>query len=286
MLANASLDDPAWVPLAPLLTSSGLDGALVDDDTASVPAGPDSTITIGPAEVRTLHLGATAPIARLTCGATEAAAMPRVVVETVMPSVDDGRFPAKRQVGEMVEVSADLFADGHDRIAAALLWRPADEEAWREAPMAAIGNDRWVGRFPLGRIGRHLFTILAWKDCFGNFAEELEKKHAAGLPIDLELEEGRLLVLEMAAQGRLEPSPPILPLSPTAWRKPIPRSAAACCSPRRTGAVDGGGARAAACASASDGIPGRGRAPRRQLRQLVRAVSPLAIGRARPSRNV
>ena len=42
--------------------------------------------------------------------------------------------------------------------------------------------------------------MLAWKDRFGNFAEELEKKHAAGQPIELELEEGRLLVGEAAAQ--------------------------------------------------------------------------------------
>ncbi|MGA8403016.1 MAG: maltotransferase domain-containing protein, partial [Stellaceae bacterium] len=89
----------------------------------------------------------------------------------------------------------------HDRLAAALLWRAADEEVWREAPMNAAGNDRWVGRFPLARVGRYLFTILAWKDRFGTFAEELEKKHAAGLPVALELEEGRLRIEEAAAQA-------------------------------------------------------------------------------------
>jgi starch synthase (maltosyl-transferring) len=67
--------------------------------------------------------------------------------------------------------------------------------------MLAAGDDRWVGRFPLNRIGRHLFTILTWKDRFGNFAEELEKKSGAGLPIEMELEEGRLLVEEWVAQA-------------------------------------------------------------------------------------
>jgi starch synthase (maltosyl-transferring) len=69
--------------------------------------------------------------------------------------------------------------------------------------MTPLGNDRWIGRFPLARLGRHLFTVLAWKDRFGSFAEELEKKHAAGLPIDLELEEGRLLIAESAATPEL-----------------------------------------------------------------------------------
>src|SRR6266700_4418333 len=67
--------------------------------------------------------------------------------------------------------------------------------------MTPLGNDRWTGRFPLARLGRHLFTVLAWKDHFGTFAEELEKKHAAGVPVDLELEEGCRLIADCAAQS-------------------------------------------------------------------------------------
>jgi starch synthase (maltosyl-transferring) len=201
VLANASLDDPVRVTLAPLLTASGVDGVLVDDPVAGVSAGPDGAITVGPAEVRTLQFRPAPPIDRAERNAVEAATMPRVAIEAVAPSVDDGRFPAKRLVGEVVEVAADLISDGHDRLAAALLWRAADEDSWREAPMSAAGNDRWVGRFPLSRIGRYLFTILAWKDRFRSFAEELEKKDAAGLPIVLELEEGRLLIEEAAARA-------------------------------------------------------------------------------------
>ncbi len=49
----------------------------------------------------------------------------RVVVEGVHPEVDAGRFPVKRVVGEEVVVSADVHADGHDVLAAALLYRKA-----------------------------------------------------------------------------------------------------------------------------------------------------------------
>src|SRR6202035_4531504 len=91
VLANASLDDPVRVPLAPLLTASGLDGALVDDDDTGVSAGPDGAITIAPAEVRMLHISAAPPIGRPQRNAVEAATMPRIAIEAVAPSVDDGR---------------------------------------------------------------------------------------------------------------------------------------------------------------------------------------------------
>ena len=42
----------------------------------------------------------------------------RAVVEAVRPEVDGGRFPIKRTVGEEVVVTADVFADGHDQVAA------------------------------------------------------------------------------------------------------------------------------------------------------------------------
>jgi starch synthase (maltosyl-transferring) len=200
VLANASLDTSVRVSIAPLLMASGLDGAVLDNEPATEPLDLDGALVIAPAEVRTLRIAGTPPIPRAERNPVEAATMPRVAIENVAPTVDDGRFPAKRLVGDTVEVSADLISDGHDRLAAALLWRPADETAWREAPMAASGNDRWVGRFPLSRVGRYLFTILAWKDRFGNFAEELEKKHAAGVAIELELEEGRLLIENSVAQ--------------------------------------------------------------------------------------
>jgi starch synthase (maltosyl-transferring) len=211
VLVNASLDNPVRIPLAPLLTAIGIPGALIQDGLHAI--GPEGTLTIGPAEVRTLNVITTAPVGRLERDVIEAAKMPRVAIEAVMPSVDEGCFPAKRLVGEMVEVSADVISDGHDRLAAALLWRPADEGDWHEVPMHALGNDRWIGRFPLSRLGRHLFTILAWKDRFGNFAEELEKKHAAGLPIDLELEEGRLLIEESAAQADPAAAPGLVALA-------------------------------------------------------------------------
>jgi starch synthase (maltosyl-transferring) len=47
-----------------------------------------------------------------------------VIVEHVRPEIDAGRFPIKRTLGERVHVTADIFADGHDVVAAVLRDRP------------------------------------------------------------------------------------------------------------------------------------------------------------------
>ena len=68
--------------------------------------------------------------------------------------MDGGRSPVKRIVGETVEVWADIFTDGHEKIAAEVLYRPSTELEWRRAPMAFFDNDRWRGSFPLERNAR------------------------------------------------------------------------------------------------------------------------------------
>jgi starch synthase (maltosyl-transferring) len=48
----------------------------------------------------------------------------RVVIEGVTPEIDAGRFPIKRIIGDETVVEADIFTDGHDALAAALLYCP------------------------------------------------------------------------------------------------------------------------------------------------------------------
>src|SRR5690606_30570990 len=56
----------------------------------------------------------------------------RVVIESVRPEVDCGRFAAKRVVGDWVVVEADVFTDGHDRIACRLAYRGPGDTEWQE----------------------------------------------------------------------------------------------------------------------------------------------------------
>ena len=125
----------------------------------------------------------------------------RVAIEKVTPELDGGRFAIKRVVGDVVEAEADIFADGHDKLAACVRYRAADEAEWREAPMAFVDNDRWAGRFSLTRNTRYVYTIEAWRDVFASWRLEVTKKHDAGVPITLELQEGRDLVAKTAAKA-------------------------------------------------------------------------------------
>ena len=130
-----------------------------------------------------------------------ATAASRVAIEAIEPAVDAGRFAVKRVVGERVTVMADIFADGHGKIAAALQWRAGDEVAWHETVMRPDSNDRWSGQFLLERVGPYWFRVLAWPDRFATWRDELSKKHAAGLDVTLELEEGKRLIEAMAPEA-------------------------------------------------------------------------------------
>ncbi|MBV1799855.1 alpha-1,4-glucan--maltose-1-phosphate maltosyltransferase [Siccirubricoccus sp. G192] len=204
VLANADLRAGAPVSAEALLPGAG--GGFARFRPAWPEAGealvPGATLHLDAGEVRLFEAEAPRPILLPEDeDALAAAEAPRIGIEAVTPTVDAGRFPVKRVVGEVVEVSCDLICDGHDKLGAALLWRPADEPDWREARLRPLGNDRWAAAFPLERMGRHVFMVEAWRDAFASFRDELEKKHSAGVPVALELEEGRLLVAGAAERA-------------------------------------------------------------------------------------
>ena len=130
-----------------------------------------------------------------------ASAAPRLAIEHITPSVDDGRFVVKRVVGEAVRVEADIFGDGHDPLAAVLLWRAGDEDDWQEVRMQLFENDRWRAEFTPLRMGRHEFAIEAWRNPFAIFRYEFTKKHDARLDLKLEIQEGINLVKEALASA-------------------------------------------------------------------------------------
>ena len=155
----------------------------------------------------------------------------RVVIERIRPEIDGGRFAIKRAIGEQVDVSADIFADGHDVVAVVLRDRrrltaeiaktaeeysdqkifsassadsavKRDRDDWRETPMtpAAPGTDQWTASFDTAEIGWHEYEIVAWVDRFLTWRRDLALKAGAGQDIALELLEGSLLVREAAAR--------------------------------------------------------------------------------------
>src|SRR5438105_3762150 len=93
---------------------------------------------------------------------------PRIVIQYPSPSVDDGRYPAKRCVGDQVQVEADVFRDGHELLRAVVRHRGPGSRRWEETEMhrvdAHLGGVRWAGSFDVTHAGRYQYTIEAWAD--------------------------------------------------------------------------------------------------------------------------
>lgn len=202
LLVNRSLDAATAIAPAAALPATGGDWAdfrsLLPPDGAAIHL--DCPVALGPGEARLFRGSLAAPVLAPAPAVAAAAAAPRVAIEAVAPAVDSGRFAVKRVAGEVVEVSADLICDGHDRLAGVLCWRSADAPEWRETPLLPLGNDRWGAAFPLERVGRFHFRVEAWVDVFATFRHGLEVKADAGLDVALEVEEGRRLVAAASAE--------------------------------------------------------------------------------------
>ena len=125
-----------------------------------------------------------------------------LVISQVRPTVDDGRYPVKREVGDCLTVTADIFKEGHEVLAAAILYRSQDKPEWREAPLRPVGNDAWVGAFPLEANTRYSFTIEAWTDRFGSWADDVARRAEGGqADLSSELLEGARLIGEARARA-------------------------------------------------------------------------------------
>ena len=111
----------------------------------------------------------------------------RIQIQRVTPQIDCGRYPVKRTAGEKVIVEADIFADGHDAVSAAVLYRKQGAGPWIESPMELFANDRWRGQFPVSESGVYEYCLEAWVDRFKSWRRDLQKKAAAGQDIQLDL---------------------------------------------------------------------------------------------------
>ncbi|TWC21012.1 MULTISPECIES: alpha-1,4-glucan--maltose-1-phosphate maltosyltransferase [unclassified Pseudomonas] len=127
--------------------------------------------------------------------------LPRIAIENTMPVIDGGQFAAKAVAGQDVTVTSKVFTDGHDKLAVRIRWRALDDEVWNSEVMTDLGNNGWRGQFNVPAQGRYVFCIEAWFDQYASFCYELEKKYAAGVPISLELQEGRNHVLQASERS-------------------------------------------------------------------------------------
>ncbi len=136
----------------------------------------------------------------------------RIQITQVRPVVDAGRHAAKGTVGQPVVVSALIFREGHDLVAAAVRVRHIDAGQFDEVPMTRSPGDRFTASLTLQEVGDHRFEVIGWTDHYASWLDGLVKKHQAGVAdLSLEFEEGaRLLEAHIAPGGVPAPVPPVL----------------------------------------------------------------------------
>lgn len=132
----------------------------------------------------------------------------RIPVVGVQPVVECGRWPAKAVVGESVEVTATVFREGHDAVAAtAVLVAPdgTDHTAVRMSVVNA-GLDSYRADLVPDAEGSWAFRVEGWSDPYGTWEHDATIKIGAGVDVELMLAEGAAL-LERAADRPGLPEP-------------------------------------------------------------------------------
>ena len=87
-------------------------------------------------------------------------------------------------------MNADIFADGHDVVDAALQYRRDGDADWQYEAMQLITNDRWEAQFRPASVGVYFYTLRGWVDSFKTWARDLGKKAGAGQDLTLDLKMG------------------------------------------------------------------------------------------------
>src|SRR3954452_16275828 len=130
----------------------------------------------------------------------------RLGISDVAPVVSCGSFSARAVVGEHVPITATVFREGHDAVAADVVWCPPGGGPAPFIRMARFGEepDRWLATAVPDREGLWTFRVEAWSDPLATWRHAVEVKVEAGQGAeDLanDLEEGARLLDRVASEG-------------------------------------------------------------------------------------
>ena len=126
----------------------------------------------------------------------------RIPVLDISPVVAGGTLPAKAVVGELIPVSATVFREGHDSVAATVVLTDPTGAVVQRTTMTAgtPGTDLFHACISASSMGMHQFTVEAWTDPIATWRHRAKIKVEADIDVELELTEGALL-FERALEG-------------------------------------------------------------------------------------
>ncbi|MGA5373857.1 alpha-1,4-glucan--maltose-1-phosphate maltosyltransferase [Streptomyces griseoincarnatus] len=126
----------------------------------------------------------------------------RIPLLDVRPLVRQGRRPAKAVEGEAFEVTATVFREGHDAVAANVVLRDPQGRPGPFTPMRELapGTDRWGATVTPTGTGLWTYAVEAWGDPVTTWRHHAQIKVPAGIDTELVLEEGARLHERAAEQ--------------------------------------------------------------------------------------
>ena len=125
----------------------------------------------------------------------------RIPIVDVQPRILDGARPAKAVPGEQFTVTATVFREGHDAVAANVVLTGPDGERGPWTPMRELapGTDRYGAQVAPDRRGEWTFHVEAWSDPVATWYHAARVKVPAGIDVELVFEEGARLLERAAA---------------------------------------------------------------------------------------
>jgi len=118
----------------------------------------------------------------------------RVVIDFVSPIINNGDFPIKRVVNEIINIDAHVLVDGHDVISASVLYKHEKSKIWQEVRMHPTHNDEWKASFSVSKQGYYTYKIEGWVDYALNWQHGIERKIDDNQHVKSELLEGVVLI--------------------------------------------------------------------------------------------
>ncbi len=155
----------------------------------------------------------------------------RVVIETVRPEADCGRFPIKRVPGETVIVEADVFADGDELLDCLLLYRKQSDAEWSETLLRPLRNDRWRGEFRVSNPGHYSYTVEGCVDRFQAWHHDRVKRIEANQSTENDIRIGAGWIEEAADRAAGEDGARLRAWGKKAWGKKLRSTAADAAAP-------------------------------------------------------
>jgi starch synthase (maltosyl-transferring) len=114
----------------------------------------------------------------------------RVIIENVLPQLDNGAFFIKRIVGQKVTVTTDIISDGHDVMQAVVQYKFEKDKKTTEVRMKSNSNDVFEATFQVNKQGYYSYCVEAWVDYALNWQYGIGKKITDNQYVKSELLEG------------------------------------------------------------------------------------------------